>query len=282
MSNSRKKAKKLVAVILSAAMLIVACPVAYANDPITETPVEMEPFTSTEPYIPEQLAPDVVIGDDGRRPASVPTSFPYSAIAKLNLEYTDGCIGEGTGFMVGERCLVTAAHCFMCKTHSSLLDNARVRFGLAEDGSYLKQVYITAEDNICAFNQNYVGHGSSTSYDYGYVIFNTDVGSTTGWLGLASAADSFFTGKNFTIAGYEEGDLKWSSGTLSGVYSTYFTYEIDTMGQQSGSPIYYNNKAYGIHTVGVSSDPGDVPLYNKGWRVSSSFISTLRNAGYVE
>lgn len=59
-------------------------------------------------------------------------------------------------------------------------------------------------------------------------------------------------------------------------------YLADTEGGQSGSPVYYTNQygqyvAIGIHTLGVYNSGQDD--YNKGWRITTSFINQLKSEG---
>ena len=70
-----------------------------------------------EAYIPQELEKTVFGRDD--RVDIYASAYPYSAIANMVVKAQCGCSWSGTGFMISNNHMLTAAHCLVCTTHGN-------------------------------------------------------------------------------------------------------------------------------------------------------------------
>lgn len=276
-----KRIKITLALLLTLSLIMSLGTTAFAASNEIPTETVGDEYVMTAGYNPFENNSRSIIGEDDRDPIDNTSTFPYSAIGYLNLTYSDGCSARGTGFMVSANCMLTAGHCLMCDDHGSEVSSMTAYFGYESTSSYLKKVTVTTDDALFYTDPNYTG--SQKNYDYGYVVFETNVGNTTGWLGLASRSNSVLTDMDVTVTGYRRGTLYECAGTIDSVTTYRVKYDADTEAGESGCPVYYYNSTYGnqavaIHTHGTStSEP-----CNSGWRITSTFINTLDSLGYVD
>lgn len=221
-----------------------------------------------------------IIGDDNRFIINTKTSFPYSAIAHIKSEFSCGCSSYGNGFMVSKNCMLTAGHRIICSKHGDRASTITAYFGYESTNNYY--VKATATPNNAVIYHNPAFTGSEKNYDYGYVVFNTNIGNTTGWFGLAARNDTNLDDMNIAVTGYDFDSMYKSIGTITSVTSNRLKYDADTDTNSSGSPVYgidgsYNNKVVAIHTMGTDI----LNWKNSGWRITVSFINELQALGYV-
>ena len=94
-------------------------------------------------------------------------------------------------------------------------------------------------------------------------------GDELGWFGFASRTDVHFSGITLNLSGYpgdggpasQQGTQWWNARAVKDVNEKQITYEIDTWGGQSGSPVWENTSEghrYGlaIHTWGTTVSNG--------------------------
>lgn len=275
-----KTLKFITSLILAVSCLLASGQVAIAADEVPEPDTDGT-YVMTAGYNPFAGTSRSIIGDDDREIVDSTSTYPYSAIGYLNITFSDGCTAKGTGFMVSSNCMLTAGHCLMCDEHNSDVNSMTIYFGYTTTPSYLKKVKATTDNAVFYTDPDYTG--SEKDYDYGYVVFDSDVGKTTGWFGLAARSNSVLTDMDIITAGYRRGILYECSGVIHSVTTYRVKYDTDTEAGQSGSPVYYYNSTYGyqavaIHTHGTSTSEE----YNSGWRITSAFINTLDSLGYVD
>ena len=221
-----------------------------------------------------------IIGDDERTIVNNTDDFPYSAIAYLSVTYSCGCGSEGTGFMVSANCMLTAGHCIVCGDHEGTASSITAWFGYKSSSDYLLKKTATSNDSIIYHDPEYTG--SEKNYDYGYVVFNTNVGNTTGWFGLASRNDSTLDGMGVTVAGYRYGTMYKGTGEITSVANKRLKYDVDTEPGQSGSPVYIYGSEHGYQAVAIHTHGTNLLNWkNSGWRITSDFINHLADLGYV-
>ena len=274
--------KRLISLILVLVMSLHCVTPAFANEIEPDTVSDNE-FITTSSYVPPSVA-SVIGGTDDRETVSTRQQFPYSAIGDLYITYTDGCTAKGTGYMVSKNCMLTAAHCLICTEHGKAAASVRARFGYNTSQNYVATETATPSTHTMYYCPNYTITNTNAAYDYGYIIFNNNLGDTTGWFGMAARTNSVLQNKSVTVCGYENSALKKATGTIGSVLTTNLYYSIDTKPGQSGSPVYWYDSSYGylssgIHIEGTTNDDNG---YNVAWRITSTFINTLVNAGYAE
>jgi glutamyl endopeptidase len=204
---------------------------------------------------PGSVGTNSVIGADDRVQESVPTSYPWGAIAHLQTNQ-GGC----TGFMLSRDVLVTAGHC--------------VHYG----GSWVTSYTVTpgrtgnnAPFGSCSGGINDVWttsnwiNGYPSDHDYGLIKLTCDIGNSTGWFGWWYSTGENLVNQNFYVEGYPGdkpfGTMWWDADSSYSQTANKLWYWIDTAGGQSGSPVYhYNSTTAGlcggwcvtaIHTNGV-------------------------------
>lgn len=245
----------------------------------------------TAGYNPTPNSMRSIIGDDNRIQVITPTAFPYSAVALFEtIEYNCGCSTNGSGFMVSEKCLLTAAHCLYCSKHKSNVKSVYIKFGYnGTTESCLKELEVTDDNASFYINPNYTG--TQNNYDYGYILFDQKIGNETGWFALSAENTSTLqNGLSITVAGYAKSSLSGTTGTIllrkcagtTRLPTSYrVSYDADTIPENSGCPVYYTSSsdafAVAIHTLGTSS----TTLYNSGVRITNSMINTLSTQGCV-
>lgn len=221
-----------------------------------------------------------IIGDDDRSIVDNTDDYPYSAIAYLSITYSCGCGATGTGFMVSANCMLTAGHCIVCTDHGNTASSITAWFGYESNSSYLLKKTATSSDSVFYHDPEYTG--SEKNYDYGYVVFNSNVGNTTGWFGLASRNDSTLDGMSVTVSGYRYGIMYKGTGEITSVANKRLKYDVDTEPGQSGSPVYIYGSEHGYQAVAIHTHGTNLLNWkNSGWRITSDFINHLADLGYV-
>lgn len=204
------------------------------------------------------MKPEVIIGTDDRVRVTATTSFPWRAICALRITAANGQRFIGTGWLVSPRTVITAGHCVFMHNEGGWarsievipgLNDASRPYGSASSGNLRSVVGWTQSRN--------------REYDYGAIILpaNARLGDRTGWYGFAVRDDAFLRAASLNLSGYpgdKGGSQQWfMAQRAKGVSSRVITYDIDTMGGQSGSPVWVlqNGQRYGVgvHTNGAST-----------------------------
>jgi glutamyl endopeptidase len=223
-------------------------------------------------------APETIIGTDNRYLISNTTTYPYRAVAEMNL--TQGTSsGRCTAWFIGPDTVATAGHCVHTGGSSGVW-SSNVRVFPGRNGSSTPYGSCTARRlySVTGWTSN-----GDSNYDYGAVKLNCSIGSTVGWFGLHWQSASL-TGQQTIIDGYP-GDKPYTQwGANDFVRQTdaqKLQYDNDTVGGMSGSPVYNrvacNPCAIAIHTNGVYGGS----THNRGTRITQQVFNNLiawRNA----
>lgn len=220
-----------------------------------------------------------IIGSDDRTQVMNTTATPYYGIAYIKTTFTDGSTKPGTGFMISEDVLLTAAHCVY--TAGKTVRNIKVYPG-RNGNSYT----ISATGDSVYTDTNYTG--SEANWDYAVVTLDSSLGNTTGWFSLyAPSSASSLNGRFIETAGYpsdlaasavsDNRPMFHSTGSISNVTTYRFGHNADTESGQSGSPIYFYNGTYGYQACGVHTHAG-----NYARRITSDLFDWLVEEGYIQ
>lgn len=218
---------------------------------------------------PEVVALEAIIGSDDRVLVTNHEAYPWHCICSLLITAATGLTYVGTGWLVSPRVVVTAGHCVYMSNEGGWPTQIEVipgRFGTQRPfGSAisrdLRSVTGWTVDN-------------DRDYDYGAILLPEDkrFGDDLGWFGYANRDDDYLRGATLNLAGYpgdggkagperQQGTPWFHSRAVSDVNDKQITYEIDTYGGQSGSPVWEmtaDGSRYGlaIHTWGTSVNNG--------------------------
>lgn len=233
----------------------------------------------TEEVLVEGFVPDslekVVIGKDDRITVSQTSEYPYSAIANMKATGKCGDQWECTGFMVGQNCLLTAAHCMICPEHRQWAKNVTFYFGYKSNSNYLYKY--TGGWQACAgtsFPQNEYDWDAMMD-DWCYVMFDQDIGNKTGWFGFGIYKDAAIDNQRYIAAGYRDNKLKYSWGNTYVYNDKVFGFDADDVQGNSGGPIYTDQIVMGI----IAAESEDTQM-NWGRRITDDLWKWMQEDGY--
>ena len=195
--------------------------------------------------------PESVCGRDERVKVDPETSPPYNWICSLVITAVNGEQYVGSGFKIhipNLNCgvIVTSGHCVYL--HGAYAENISVTFP-GQETVIPKQADLYASPEFIQY--------SNPDYDYGLIILSGNSDEGFGW--SAIVPDSELLGRIVTDCGYPGDKHPWpqmwiTGGELTKVTTNRLFYMNDTMGGQSGSPVYTWYKGYwtvlGVHSYG--------------------------------
>ena len=246
------------------------------------------------------VAPASILDPDERTLVHSPKSWPYRGTVLIvaaynNLPATDGTVrnivGFGSGFLEGPNLLVTAGHVvYGDVTNSGVLNDNRKNprfpdkisvyagFDGEEDERTSSYVYYAEVDAINLQKEYYFYTGSD--YDWAACELNWNLGSTTGYYG--KIGNWFETGAEVFSYGYpgDKNQTMWETHGHTISQSNYtFSYDLDTVSGQSGSPVFMtsaNGSRYvcGIHTYGSTGSNGGTKINNFIYHYLNSYVTS--------
>lgn len=233
-----------------------------------ELPVDATTVTPFRPGTLEKL----VVGADNRTAVSSPSAYPYSAIAYMEVQARCGCDWTASGFMVSKNCLMTGAHCVACLDHGETANRITLYFGYKSGKNYLLK-YDGATTYWYGTNFRDSQGKYNTDWDYAYVRLEKNVGDTTGWFGLTAMNDSSLSASTLEVAGYRNGKLKTSRGSITSIWDLSVYHSADTEPGNSGCPIFTDD----YYAVAINVAENNDWAFNVGRRITSDLISEMRS-----
>ncbi len=230
---------------------------------MTETATELlDPFYASYPELIPQMrseAKEVIIGADNRVRIFNTTIYPWRAICSLIITANDNSKFYGTGWLVAPRTVITAGHCVF----------------MHDNGGWAKSIEVIPGCNGAAkpYNSGVSSNLRSVTgwtnsrnrdFDYGAIILPASYrpGDATGYFGFGVKTDAYLMSSVLNLSGYpgdkqtvRRGDQQWFMALKpKSLTSRVITYDIDTMGGQSGAPVWVKvgdvRTCVGIHTNG--------------------------------
>ena len=231
------------------------------------------------------------------------SSFPWRAVVDVEGRYPDGWGFTGSGTVIENNHVLTAAH---------LLYRRRARrLGLERHGvrraQRRLQLYATANAKpggltiYSAFknhedNYNRDGNHYSEEGDMGLIALSTNLGDSTGTFGYASRSESFLQGQQLYSAGYpgesyDGNHLYQTSGYIDGTTSEagWSLLEWDNyswndshgfslfIGGQSGSPIYFKDSSNNRYVVGIFVSALEDNTWGHAFQITSDVFSNIQD-----
>ncbi|HEY0887349.1 MAG TPA: trypsin-like peptidase domain-containing protein [Ramlibacter sp.] len=212
-----------------------------------------------EEFITEAAAAmEVIIGIDQRVPITNTTDVPWRRICALRITFPSGSTYRGTGFLIGPRAVATAGHCVYMKSQGGWARRIEVIPGSNGTKRPFGQVQATTFRSV----GGWVNQGLPEC-DYGCIFvpqgsFN---GFNLGSFGVAAFDAQTLVAQPAVLAGYP-GDKPFAemwgmAEVIKAVTAKTLVYQIDTMGGQSGAPVYVKRGGtryvVGIHNYGAQA-----------------------------
>lgn len=216
-----------------------------------------------------------VFWPDDRTRVSNTTSFPWSAVTRVQSTFRDGYKSQGSGALVGSKHVLTAGHMIYQSNHGGWATSVVVAPGQNGTTKPFGTAYGTQLRTWTGWTQY-----KNTSSDMGLVTLNKTIGHSTGWFGLKPNGIAAGTGVN--TAGYP-GDKGGTSmyrayGPVSYVSGGVAHYKgtLDSYPGQSGSPLWvYNSSTGSRHIVGVHAAQSSNGTYNLGAVLTTAKYNTI-------
>jgi glutamyl endopeptidase len=216
-----------------------------------------------------------ICGSDDRVAVADTKQYPFSAVCFLEITFFDGA-GErrfiGTGFLYSATAVYTAAHCI----HDHELGLARrIRVYPGRDGG--NSPFGSLTSSTFYVPPEWVA-SHTPDFDYGAILLPQPGFTHTRFFGMEARPANYLTNETAKTAGYP-GDKPYGTpwtveGPIATVTNNRFYYLIDTMGGQSGSPVFTKNQyGFGNHyTLGIHCYGG---CPNSSTRVIKQMIERL-------
>lgn len=218
---------------------------------------------------------EVILGPDNRVRVGAITSYPWRAICALKITARNGRRFIGTGWLVGPRTVITAGHCVFMHNEGGWASSIEVIPALSD----ASRPYGSASSGNLRSVTGWT-NSRNRDFDYGAIILpeNRPLGNTVGFFGVAVRNDSFLMASALNLSGYPSdkgGNQQWFMAQRpTATSANVITYNIDTFGGQSGSPvwIFQNGQRYavGIHTNGSGNG-------NSATRINNSVYTNILN-----
>lgn len=220
--------------------------------------------------------PRSVIGSDDRFWIDNTTAFPWRTACKIYADFSSGPGSEGSGVLVGPRHVLTAGHVVYDHEHGGWFTGITVVPALDDTYEPYGEAYATKAWSFTGWIQD-----ADPDHDMALIVLDSDIGNSTGWLGMSAASDATLQGSIVNSAGYPgdkqaiyDADYLWgANGTVTALSANTITYSatMDTYGGQSGSgvwqyfPASQENYVVAVHAYGDSGIGA-----NSGTRLNSS------------
>lgn len=217
-----------------------------------------------------------IIGTDDRKIVVDINKNPYKSIVFIKSYFNDRNYIGGTGFMIDDYSVLTAAHVVTSEDKSIDIkkilvyagyQNEVAKFGTAR----VIKTYVTPE-----WSQSH-----NRKYDMALLLLDKPLGKRIGKLNIIDKANHNEAISTSGYPGIESKNIRignqyYSSGKLLKETDYRLYYDSDTEGGQSGSPVFNsNNDVIAIHTRGFTNR--DVYKLNSGVRLTSKNIGIIQN-----
>ncbi len=200
-------------------------------------------------------------------------TYPFSAVAYMEIEFACGCTRTGTGAMIGRYGLLTAGHNLLCHKHNRPAKYIDFWFGYYSKSEYVYHYGESASFTYyCDFSDGY-----ESEDDIGYVIFKKDVGNYTGWFGWRTYEKaSALSGDAVRCLGYSGGTLNQIRGSLTVRGSKELSWRKSLYINGEGGPVFVT-EGDEYYVVGVCTSFTDTEWYAR--RLTKGIIDDMKSDG---
>jgi len=222
---------------------------------------------------------EIFIEIDNRVRIENTTKVPWRRYCALSIEFPSGALYRGTGFFIGKRAVATAGQCVYLHNQGGWA--RRIRVIPACDGKKkpFGSAYATSFRSTAGWTKNRLA-----AADYGAIILPSDAfpGQDFGGFALRTVPTSDLLGVPAVVAGYP-GDKPFAElwgavRKIKAATAVSLIYDIDTMGGQSGAPVYIKRDGERV-LVGIHNYSGSTS--NSAMRVTNAVINNLTKWGTI-
>lgn len=221
------------------------------------TAYHLDPVSAIPDY-----APRGIIGTDDRT-----EDYSNSGVVKINTS-----TGQGSGFIVDDNLILTAAHVVCGKTNIS--------YTLFNSNGTVKATYSAASYHVPS---NYIS-SSNANYDYALIVVDQNL-SRYKSISLGVARDklknnitssiylNYASKLGIYVTGFISNTGYTGIGNLANNYltNTFVQYNTDTEGGESGSPVYVKTSNGDMIAIGIH-DGKATSTYNYGRRIDTNVL----------
>lgn len=228
---------------------------------------------------------ETVIGDDNRTQIHDTAAYPFRMICSLTMHWPGGMQTAGTGFLVGQRTVITAGHCVLPCEGSPYPEGIEVRPGRSGHHEPFAHLFDGVHASEVSLHPNWTS-GFDPRFDVGALHLSHELGEELGWFRVgARPRDALrrhwvhvtgYPGDKMTPSSAEGGapgtglhaaELWHHATPVEDVHDGRIYYPADTFAGQSGSPVYTLDPdgqatAVGVHAYGIGSGQGDYAYEN--------------------
>lgn len=269
------KLKKSKVLLLSIVTALSTASLSYAsenNSVETFTKYNLEDGSQEELFINSAPQGTMFAPSDGKpvvpRDIIEPTDDRYemnpydSRFVYLSVTFPDGSKSSGSGFMISNTAVATAAH-VVCDTGNNYVVASSVTAYPGLKGAPSSSSKRYTSKNIVVSSNYTVNH--NTDFDYAVVELSST--ANVGYLGFTGEHSS---GLNIHLTGYP-GDYPHKQyrapGNITKIESARLRYNADAAGGQSGSPVHESNgTVHAIHTAGGGT-------FNTGIKINATIFN---------
>lgn len=214
-------------------------------------------FSGNVGSAPSPETAESIIGADQRVQIVGTTSYPARAIGLISRNGSQWC----TGWLISKDTILTAGHCVNSGGNGTTNGTwySGLRFSAGRNGPNAPYGYCGVRNTT-----SFVGwvRDGSEEHDAAVVKLNCSIGNTVGWFGQwwqTASLNGLFT----RVQGYpgDKPQTQWlSTGSVTASTTFQIFYQNDTVGGESGSPIWQNRSGqsfcngvcgFGIHAYGL-------------------------------
>ncbi|QAY79351.1 serine protease [Sphingosinicella sp. BN140058] len=224
-----------------------------------------------------------IIGLDERTQILDTQNWPWRMICALAIEGPWGNF-VGTGWFVGPKTVITAGHCVY---EPNAMGGWATKITLTPGASGSQEPFQSVVATRFETTDQWL-NAQDPDFDMAVIHLDVALGSQVGWFGVASLPDATLQNFQVNVSGYpvDKGGRQqwWARNRIRGLTPRRVFYDVDTMGGQSGAPVFIIQsegaapQVVGIHAYGVGGAvPASVPQdVNSAPRIIPEVITLIK------